>query len=101
MILFFFFSFFSSGFRGYGCTDNRYNRLSKYLPSVLFLTLSNLMFLPAIILAVYNRLYIEGLIYFFNMFFSTVNFRYSLSSRCAYIFSFIMPAIKKSVDFVY
>ncbi|CAF4168943.1 unnamed protein product, partial [Adineta steineri] len=59
------------GYRGYGCTDNTYARVSRYLPSVLFLTLSNLMFIPAIILAIYYRLYIEALVYFFNMFFST------------------------------
>ena len=62
-----------SGFRGYGCTDGRQSYLWKYLPSVLFLTLSNLMFIPSVILAIRYRLYIEALVYFFNMFFSTVS----------------------------
>ncbi|CAM4906823.1 unnamed protein product [Rotaria socialis] len=60
-----------AGYRGYGCTDSSYSYASKYLPSVLFLTLSNLMFIPAIIVAIYYHLYIEALVYFFNMFFST------------------------------
>ncbi|CAF0819581.1 unnamed protein product [Rotaria sordida] len=59
------------GYRGYGCTDGTYSYLSRYLPSALFLTLSNLMFIPAVIVAIYYRLYIEALVYFFNMFFST------------------------------
>ncbi|CAF3369964.1 unnamed protein product [Rotaria sp. Silwood1] len=54
---------FYLGFRGYGCTDSTHSYLSKYLPSVLFLTLSNLMFVPAVILATYYRLYIEALFY--------------------------------------
>ena len=70
---------FSIGYRGYGCTDDSHSNLAKYLPSVLFLTLSNLMFIPAIIIASYYRLYIEALVYFFNMFFSTV--RYFLSMK--------------------
>jgi hypothetical protein len=65
---------FVLGYRGYGCTDSSQAHLSRYLPSVLFLTLSNLMFIPAIIVAIYYRLYIEALVYFFNMFFSTVSF---------------------------
>ncbi len=63
---------FPLGYRGYGCTDDTYAYTSKNLSSVLFLTLSNLMFLPAIVLAIYRHLYIEALVYFFNMFFSTV-----------------------------
>ncbi|CAF1669597.1 unnamed protein product, partial [Adineta ricciae] len=58
-------------YRGYGCTDDSHAYASKSLASVLFLTLSNCMFMPAIVLAVYRRLYIEALVYFFNMFFST------------------------------
>ena len=69
------------GYRGYGCTDDSHAYTTKNLSSVLFLTLSNLMFVPAIVLAIYRRLYIEGLIYFFNMFFSTVDFFLSLPSE--------------------
>ncbi|CAF1157947.1 unnamed protein product [Adineta steineri] len=60
-----------AGYRGYGCTDSTHAYTSKSLTSVLFLTISNCMFIPAIILAIYRRLYIEALVYFFNMFFST------------------------------
>ena len=48
---------------------------SFYLSSVLFLTLSNLVFLLPIALAIYRGWYIESLIYFYNMFFSTVSFQ--------------------------
>jgi len=91
------------GYRGYGCTDDRYNYVWKYLPSVLFLTLSNLMFIPAIILAIYYRLYIEALVYFFNMFISTVRFfsRKKNDFDKNFLYSFIMPVIKTFVDFVY
>lgn len=60
-----------AGYRGYGCTDDHQSFLWRFLPSVLFLTLSNLLFIPAIIVSIYHRLYIEALVFFFNMFFST------------------------------
>jgi hypothetical protein len=61
------------GYEGYGCTDAT-NAISTriYLASVLFLTLSNMIFMFPICLALYRRWYIEALIYFYNMFFSTV-----------------------------
>ena len=62
----------SGGYEGYGCTDSRNAIPSRvYLASVLFLTTSNLVFLFPICLALYRRWYIESLIYFYNMFFST------------------------------
>ena len=91
------FALLSAGFRGYGCTDNRQSYLWKFLPSVLFLTLSNLLFIPAIIMSIYYRLYLEALIYFFNMFFSTVNtFSTSFDSLSTPLlfFSFTTPVIK-------
>ncbi len=64
----------SGGFEGYGCSDSRNAIPSRvYLASVLFLTTSNLIFLLPICLALYRRWYIESLIYFYNMFFSTVS----------------------------
>ncbi|UJR30663.1 hypothetical protein I4U23_018187 [Adineta vaga] len=60
-----------AGYRGYGCTDDTHAYASKSLTNVLFLTLSNCMFIPAIVLATYRRLHIEALVYSFNMFFST------------------------------
>lgn len=62
----------TGGYQGYGCTDGKAAISSAtYLVSVLFLTLSNLVFVLPIALALYRRWYIEALIYFNNMFFST------------------------------
>lgn len=65
---------FIKGYEGYGCTDGRKAVPARlYLASVLFLTTSNLVFLLPICLAIYRRWYIESLVYFYNMFFSTVS----------------------------
>uniref|UniRef100_A0A0B7AFK9 EGF-like domain-containing protein n=1 Tax=Arion vulgaris TaxID=1028688 RepID=A0A0B7AFK9_9EUPU len=61
-----------SGWRGYGCNDGSkavsdgLERLAVYL-----LTLSNLGFIPGICLAIHRKFYVEALVYFYNMFFST------------------------------
>lgn len=61
-----------SGWRGYGCNDgSRAETASAERISVYLLTLSNLGFLPGIVLAIYRRYYVEALVYSYNMFFST------------------------------
>jgi len=63
----------SKGYQGYGCTEiipgnsNQNNDINQ----VLFLTMSNLVFILPVLLALYRRWYIESLLYFYNMFFST------------------------------
>ena len=59
------------GYEGYDCTDaTNAVPMPVYLSSILFLTLSNLVFLLPIAMAIYRGWYIEALIYFYNMFFS-------------------------------
>ena len=61
------------GYRGYGCTDDSVAKThGQQLEEALLLTMSNLLFTPAIILAIYRRFYVEALVYFYTMFMSTV-----------------------------
>ncbi|RXG68572.1 Transmembrane protein 8B [Armadillidium vulgare] len=58
--------------RGYDCSDGSEAIPDwKLLLSTLLLCLSNLFFLPAIILALFRKFYAEAIIYAFTMFFST------------------------------
>ncbi|XP_077360335.1 post-GPI attachment to proteins factor 6 isoform X2 [Festucalex cinctus] len=61
-----------NGWRGWGCTDGSAAvPFSHQLVATLLLTLSNLTFLPAIVLAI-KRLYVtEASVYLFTLFFST------------------------------
>jgi len=62
----------SAGYRGWTCDDSGESEpVWKLVGDTLLLTLSNLFFLPAVILALYYRLYTEALIYAATMFFST------------------------------
>ena len=62
----------SAGYRGWTCDDSEAAEGDlKLVSDTLLLTLSNLFFLPAVILALYYRLYTESLIYAATMFFST------------------------------
>ncbi len=61
------------GFAGWSCSDDT-NALSTaiLLTSVLLLTLSNLFFIPAIVLSFRRGFYSQCLLYLVTMFFSTV-----------------------------
>jgi len=62
----------ATGFKGWTCdemTDD--NSAYNYKSNTLLLTLSNLSFLPAILLSLWFHLYTESLLYFSTMFFST------------------------------
>nr|XP_061795568.1 transmembrane protein 8B-like [Nerophis lumbriciformis] len=61
-----------AGWRGWGCTDDSTAQpLTRQFAATLLLTLSNLSFLPAIVVAI-KRFYItEASVYLFTMFFST------------------------------
>ncbi|RUS86949.1 hypothetical protein EGW08_005274, partial [Elysia chlorotica] len=59
-------------YRGYGCTDGRYAQSTTVqLAGAYLLTLSNLAFVPAIILSIRRGFFVEAFVYFYNMFFST------------------------------
>ncbi|XP_077549875.1 transmembrane protein 8B-like [Haemaphysalis longicornis] len=58
----------TSGYRGWGCTDNKEARhYGHMLVELLLLTLSNLFLVPAIVLAFYRQHFLEGLVYFTTM----------------------------------
>lgn len=59
------------GWRGWGCTDNsQATPAPLLLMKTLLLTLSNLFFLPAIVLATRRQFYTEAVVYGVTMFFS-------------------------------
>lgn len=63
----------STGWGGWSCTDDtKAQSVSAQNLATLLLTLSNLMFLPAIAVAVYRYYLVEASVYTYTMFFSTV-----------------------------
>ena len=68
-----FFFFYFSGYKGWGCTDES-EAVSEIdlLAATLLLCLSNLLYLPAVGLAIYRGFYTESFVYFANMIASTV-----------------------------
>ena len=65
---------FFSGYKGWGCTDES-EAVSEIdlLAATLLLCLSNLLYLPAVGLAIYRGFYTESFVYFANMIASTVS----------------------------
>lgn len=60
------------GYRGWGCTDaSAMTSTSELLVAALLLTLSNLFFAPAVVVACRSRYWTEALVYTATMFFST------------------------------
>ncbi|CAG5119504.1 unnamed protein product, partial [Candidula unifasciata] len=61
-----------AGYQGYACTDDtNAQSVSVQLAAACLLTMSNLFFVPAIIIAIRRRYFVEAFVYSFNMFFST------------------------------
>uniref|UniRef100_UPI00398F2A07 post-GPI attachment to proteins factor 6 n=1 Tax=Pristiophorus japonicus TaxID=55135 RepID=UPI00398F2A07 len=61
-----------AGWNGWSCTDDTSAQsYRQQLLAALFLTLSNLMFIPSIIIAVHRYYFVEASVYLFTMFFST------------------------------
>lgn len=99
------------GYRGWGCTDDKKAISStELLLGTLLLTLSNLFFIPAIVVALRRKFFTEALLYASTMFFSTVihlhliitfSFVHALfiyritHNSVLHVSSFIMPVTKR------
>ncbi len=70
------------GYKGWGCTDDSEATSEiDLLAATLLLCLSNLLFLPAVGLAIYRGFYTESFVYFSNMVFSTVRLKPELNGN--------------------
>lgn len=64
---------FHVGWKGWGCTDGKTAKTDGDLMlDVLLLTLSNLLFIPAIVLSAYRKYFTEAFVYFATMASSSV-----------------------------
>ncbi|KAM4631705.1 post-GPI attachment to proteins factor 6 [Discoglossus pictus] len=61
-----------AGWAGWSCTDDKEAlSVSRQLTATMLLTLSNFMFLPTIVVAIYRFYFVEAAVYIYTMFFST------------------------------
>lgn len=87
----------SVGYRGWGCTDGKKALASsELLLGTLLLTLSNIFFIPAIIVALRRKFYTEALLYFSTMFFSTF---YHACDEEGYSFCLMRLSVMQFCDF--
>jgi hypothetical protein len=60
------------GYIGWGCSDDsRVTSMTELLIAALLLTLSNMFFIPAVVMAIRRKYYTEAFVYACTMFFST------------------------------
>ncbi|TMW50020.1 hypothetical protein DOY81_004886 [Sarcophaga bullata] len=87
------------GYRGWDCTeDSQVPSSISILMASLFLTLSNLLFLPSIYVAGRRQFYTEAVIYFFAMFFS-VFYHACDSGEDEYSFCLVKIGVLQFCDF--
>lgn len=73
----------AAGYAGWGCTDASHATSDfQLLLGTLLLTISNVLFAPAVVLALRRRFYTEALVYAFTMFFSTVSAPAACTESC-------------------
>ncbi|CAG0886422.1 unnamed protein product [Darwinula stevensoni] len=86
------------GYTGWDCSDDS-KAMQDYelLLSTLLLTLSNIMFIPALLVSLYRHLYPEALVYFFTMFFST--FYHACDQSSTYYFCLMKYDVLQFCDF--
>ncbi|XP_071532485.1 post-GPI attachment to proteins factor 6-like isoform X2 [Panulirus ornatus] len=86
-----------AGYRGWGCTDSSQATPNwELLLATMLLTLSNLFFLPAIILGLKRRYFAEAIVYAFTMVFSTF---YHACDQEAYNFCLMRLSVMQFCDF--
>ncbi|XP_042898930.1 transmembrane protein 8B [Parasteatoda tepidariorum] len=86
-----------AGYKGWGCTDNSTARSdAQLLTDVLLLTLSNMLFIPAVILSIYRKYYTEAFIYFATMISSAV---YHACDSEVYSYCLIRITVLQFCDF--
>lgn len=87
------------GYRGWDCTeDSQVPSSFSILLALLLLTLSNLLFIPSIYIAVRRKYFTEGIIYFFAMFFS-IFYHACDSGEDEYSFCLVKIGVLQFCDF--
>ncbi|XP_037074533.1 transmembrane protein 8B-like isoform X2 [Pollicipes pollicipes] len=86
-----------AGYAGWGCTDSSHATSDfQLLLGTLLLTISNVLFAPAVVLALRRRFYTEALVYAFIMFFSTF---YHACDEQKYAFCLMRLSVMQFCDF--
>lgn len=88
-----------NGYRGWDCSDDSdVHSLGLILFSILLLTLSNLLFIPSVYLAIKRQYFTEAFIYFCSMFFSSF-YHACDSGEDVYSFCLVRLSVLQFCDF--